>query len=239
MRGFLLFIFPRSKVKKRKYFYNAPELYKEGGDKMSISHGRIYKFIEDNRPVRKREKNDPSHKIKEIVERISEAVFQKVEKDKYELTPSSSVNQKKLLEALVLLAPKSERQIVLIPMIKARFRSRQAELMRDISTSFWKVIEKEFGPNPWGILKEGFENQTTWSLVTRDIDNCMEKSFSNFPEKFRRDLADNIRDTFYYFLSFATKEKISSMNRIGFIAEAMPDILPLGANKDNWDFLTG
>lgn len=206
---------------------------------MATPHGRIYKFIEDNRPSRKREKNDPSLKIMQVLERIAGSVFQKVEKDKYELKSSRSVDQKKLAAALAFLAPKPSRQVVLIPLLKARFRSKQAELMRDISTPFWKIVEKEFGPNPWGKLKGNFESQTTWPLVASDIDRCMKNSFSNFSEALQQLLADNIRDTFYYFLSFAVKEQISSMNRIGFIAEAMPDILPLGANVDNWYFLTG
>lgn len=206
---------------------------------MSTPHGRIYKFIEDNRPARKREKNDPSLKTMEVVQRIAGSVFQKVEKDKYELKPSRSVDLKKLAAALAFLAPKPSRQVILIPLLKARFRSKQTELMRDISTPFWKIIEKEFGPNPWGKLKEDFESQTTWPLVASDIDRCMKNSFSNFPETFQRLLADNMRDTFYYFLSFAVKEQIPSLNRIGLIAEVMPDILPLGANKDNWYFLTG
>lgn len=203
---------------------------------MPTQHTKLYEFVR---------KRAPNKKLMEEFAQIVGSILKKAESGKYFLT-TSRIDEKKLENAISMAIGKRDQKVILVSLSEKNERPES-----DISIPFWKAIEKRYGPNPMGPLYDEFmadnEKGTPWRRISKDIGECIKKSenvkrIRTFRPGLHDIIADNIRDTMLYFISFAIKGETKNFERTKTLLAVMTDIVPIGLKKytdDTWYIATG
>lgn len=203
---------------------------------MPTQHTRLYEFVR---------KRAPNKKIMEEFAQIVGSILKKAESEKYYLT-TSRIDQKRLENDVSMAIGKRDQKVILVSLSEKSERPES-----DISMPFWKAIEKQYGPNPLGPLYDEFiadnKEGTPWRQISKDIGECIKKSenvkkIRTFRPSLHDIIADNIRDTMLYFISFAIKGEMKNFEQIKPMLAVMTDINPIGLKKytdDTWYVATG